>query len=652
MSVINILSPHVADLIAAGEVVERPASVIKELMENSFDAGAGNITVEIHNGGSTYIRVADDGYGMSPDDAGLAFTRHATSKLSDESGLGAISTMGFRGEALAAISSVSRIELVTARPGDSEGTYVSLEGGEITEMHSTGCPSGTTVTVTDIFYNTPARLKFLKSDRSEASACVSAAMHCSLGRPDVSVRLLRDGREEFFSPGDGNPESCVYALLGRDFAGSCLGVAGSSGGVSVSGFVSSPSACRGNRSMQHFYCNGRYIKSSLLQAAVEQAYRNSLLTGRYPGCVIYLELEPGTVDVNVHPAKTEIKFTDEKLVFSVLYHTVLAALSAEDTASSGLPVQPAAEEVPARVVTDTAPAAPAPAPADDALPKPEPSAATEEISGTAETVPAVSDVFLSPERGYQTSLNLTSSAPVRQSWTPVSSGAYARVSGPAQDIDSVPPVSTAPAIDFVSDVDNSVQNVENSPEACWKIAGELFRTYIIVELEDRFVLIDKHAAHERMIFDRLKARRGAAASQALISPVTYRPSADDRAAVSAGLELLTELGFEIEAYGPGEYIIRALPADMELGDVIPAIEEICGRLRAGGEVKASDAGDEALRTVACKAAIKAGYDNSPEELRAVAESVMSGAVRYCPHGRPVSHTVTRTELEKLFKRIV
>ncbi|MBQ6465112.1 MAG: DNA mismatch repair endonuclease MutL, partial [Oscillospiraceae bacterium] len=330
MPQIHILDPHVADMIAAGEVVERPASVVKELVENAFDAGAKNVTVELRGGGATYIRVTDDGCGMAPEDAGVAFLRHATSKLRDESGLESIATMGFRGEALAAISAVSRIELTTRQRGAAEGTRVELEAGDIKEMLPAGCPEGTTMLVRDLFYNTPARLKFLKSDRSEASACELAALRCALGRPEVSVRLIRDGEERFFSPGDGRADSCVYSLLGREAASQLLLCTGENGGVRVSGYVSSPSAGRGNRREQYFFCNGRFIKSALLQSALEQAYKNTLLVGRYPSCVLYLDLAFAQVDVNVHPAKTEVKFSDEKRVFDAVYYAALSALQGEE----------------------------------------------------------------------------------------------------------------------------------------------------------------------------------------------------------------------------------------------------------------------------------------------------------------------------------
>jgi DNA mismatch repair protein MutL len=343
-------------MIAAGEVVERPGSVIKELMENALDAGAKNVTVELRGGGATYIRVTDDGCGMAPEDAGNCFLRHATSKLKDERGLEAISTMGFRGEALAAISAVSRVELVTRRAEDEMGTRVEVLGGEIQDMGPTGCPQGTVFTIRDLFYNTPARLKFMKSDRAEGLHCVQLALRVALGRPDVSVRCIRDGKEEFFTPGDGRAESAVYALLGRDVALSMLPVEGENGGVRVSGFVSSPAKGRGNRAMEFFFVNGRSIKSAVLQAAVEQAYKNTLLVGRFPACVIYVNINPGAVDVNVHPTKNEVKFSSEKKVFDGVHYSAVNAIRGEkrplemalspETEKKLEPVPPARPEIP------------------------------------------------------------------------------------------------------------------------------------------------------------------------------------------------------------------------------------------------------------------------------------------------------------------
>ena len=633
MSEINILSPHVADMIAAGEVVERPASVIKELMENAFDAGAHAVTVELRDGGATYIRVADDGKGMAPEDAGIAFLRHATSKLHDEAGLEAIGTMGFRGEALAAISAVSEVELTTRRRGDESGTHMTLSAGDIQDMRETGCPEGTVMQVRSIFFNTPARLKFLKSDRAEASACVQAALRCALGRPEVSVRLIRDGKEEFFSPGDGKAESCVYALLGRETAKDLLPVALNDGDMSVSGFVSSPSAGRGNRAMQFFYCNGRFIRSQLLQSAVEQAYKNTLLTGRYPGCVLYLKLSNAAVDVNVHPAKTEVKFSQEKRVFDLVYHAALAALTDEDRAgiTEARPA-PKAAVTPATAVS----AKPAARPdfyrnmrAEDFRAQ-NYSVKNAPTPKKAEAAP----VLRAYEEPYQTRLDLNSPpAPVK----------------PRQETTK----NSAILQDFSAKaVEKSVQSVENSPLPAYKLIGEALKLYILVEVGGELLLIDKHAAHERMIFDRLKQADRRAMAQTLLEGVTLRLSAEEQGLLEQNGELLSALGFEIEAFGEDDYILRAVPADMNPSDARAAVEEILEKLKSGAAPDPQSARDEILHTVACKAAIKAGYDTDERELRRVAEAVLSGAVKYCPHGRPVSVVMTRRDLDKLFKRIV
>ncbi len=642
LSVINILSPHVADLIAAGEVVERPASVIKELLENSFDAGAKHVTCEIRDGGATYIRVTDDGCGMAPEDAGIAFVRHATSKLSDESGLEHISTMGFRGEALAAISSVSHMELITRQKDAPEGTRVLLEAGDIEEMSPFGCPEGTTMICRNLFYNTPARLKFLKSDRSEASACITAAMRCALGRPDVSVRMIRDGKEEFFSPGDGKLDSCVYALLGREEAASMLACSSASEALSLSGFVSSPAEGRGNRSRQFFFVNGRFIKSSLLQSAVEQAYRNTLLVGRYPSCVLYLTLSFSSVDVNVHPAKTEIRFGSEKQVFDFVYQAVKLALASEDRLTpvgkkeASVPPVSEVKAAPLSAVQNT----PSSVPSGNSLTSREvisqvnagqaaPSIVTP-IQKTSEYI-IPPDI---PERAFSVSLNRPSEEP--------------------STVFHAPEVTyqTRLSIDDEKIVENSVQNVESSAVPNHKILGEAFRTYIIVECNGELILIDKHAAHERMIFDRLKAAGRSVTSQMLLIPAIVHLSLEEMELLSRYGELLTQLGFEIEPYGEKEVIVRGVPAEMSTADVAASVEEICEKLRSSNTPDPSGVFDEILHTVACKAAIKAGWDTQRSELEKIASAVLSGQVLYCPHGRPVSSVITRKDLDRLFKRIV
>ena len=644
MPVINVLQPHVADMIAAGEVVERPASVVKELVENSLDAGAKNITVEIRGGGATYIRVTDDGCGMAPEDAGVAFLRHATSKLHDEKGLEAISTMGFRGEALAAISAVSKIELNTRRRGDASGTRVVLEAGDIQEMFAAGCPDGTTMTVRDLFYNTPARLKFLKSDRSEASACQLAALRCALGHPEVSIRFIKDRNEEFFTPGDGKQESCVYSLMGRDMATQMLRCTGENNGIRVTGFVSSPAYGKGNRSAQFFFCNGRFIKSQLLQAAVEQAYKNTLLTGRYPACALYIELGYGSVDVNVHPAKTEVKFSEERKVFDAVHYAVLSALAGErqtaeiklsESTKKAVGAKPDFyQSMSAEKFRESGYAAPKPV-------QPQPAAVT--ATAVSSLRPPVSAAR--PVQPVQMSLR---AEPAEYETEPKPENSRILPEKPEKS-------ETEPA--FSQDipakaVEKPVQNVESRPIPDHKIVGEALKTYIIVEQDDKLILIDKHAAHERMIFDRLKAQERELMAQNLLIPVTIHPNGDDMDAITENAALLYELGFEIEPFGERELIVRAVPADMDAGDVPAAIEEICEKLRRGKCPDAQSARDEILHTVACKAAIKAGWDTHPKELEAVVDAVISGQVRYCPHGRPVSVTLTRKELDKQFKRIV
>ena len=646
---INLLSPHVADLIAAGEVVERPASVIKELMENAFDAGADQVTVEIRDGGATMIRVTDNGCGMAPEDAGIAFLRHATSKLADEHGLEAITTMGFRGEALAAISAVSRIELLTRRPEDAEGTRMTLEAGDIQEMEAVGCPSGTSICIRDLFYNTPARLKFLKSDRSEASACVQAGLRCALGRPDVSVRFLRDGKEEFFTPGDGRPDACVYALLGRDLASAFLPLCSSDGDVRLSGFVSSPAAGRGNRSAQFFYCNGRFIRSALLQSALEQAYKNTLLTGRYPACVIWLEIRPGAVDVNVHPAKTEVKFSEERRLFGLLCQAVRDTLAEEDrTAVPAGDAPRRAEELPAvrRRVSFRPEETPPENPPAGTLPR-----ACAEPAGQPSPLSRESVLARFPDRGaaaYPPALH-TDSEPesvVQQSLFS-SVAEYRTVTAPPQ---AFPEAERDDGRE--EPVEKPVQNVDNPPIPDHKILGEAFKTYIAVEEGDRLILIDKHAAHERMNFDRLKARSQPVPAQQLLVPRTLRLSAGDMALLEDFGELFLDFGFELEPFGEQAVILRAVPADILPDDAVPALEEILQHLHEGGTPDPLSARDEMNHTVACKAAIKAGWNTGREELEAIVCEVLSGRVKYCPHGRPVAVTVSRKDLEKLFLRIV
>lgn len=641
---IQILSPHLADLIAAGEVVERPASVVKELVENAFDAGARTVTVELRGGGATYLRVTDDGCGMTPEDAGIAFLRHATSKLHDAQGLEAIGTMGFRGEALAAISAVSHITLTTRRQGAPSGTHMTLDAGEIQDMYETGCPEGTTMIVRDLFYNTPARRKFLKTDRAEGAACAAAALRCALGRPDVSVRCIRDGEELFFSPGDNKLDSCVYSLLGRELAKTLLPCEGEVDGVRVHGFISSPAAGRGSRAQQHFFCNGRWIRSAALQAALEQAYRNTLLVGRFPACVLYVELSCAAVDVNVHPAKTEVKFSHERAVFDAVYYGARAALEAERAPAAAAPK----------------PSVPKPEPASAPAPKADPFLPAAPSRSAAPAAPAFSGA-----RTYAPAAPAEEAVSFR---SPTASAfAAPRVTPPPV---FTPPARTVPAAQSVPEP--VVQGVQTAlePESTEaetpsplaravppetppaRLIGEAMHTYILVEKGDTLILIDKHAAHERINFDRLRQNPADIPSQTLLEPLPFTPDESDADVLQQHGDTLAELGFTLEPFGRSDYILRGVPAQIDAGDALPALEEICAQLRHGAHTDAQAVRDEVLKTVACKAAIKAGWQTEPEELLRLADAVCAGEVKYCPHGRPVAVTLTRRELDKLFKRIV
>ena len=629
---INILSPHVADMIAAGEVVERPASAVKELLENAIDAGARNVTVEISGGGAELIRVTDDGCGMSPEDAGVAFLRHATSKLADERGLEAIGTLGFRGEALAAIASVSRIELTTRERGAAEGTYISLEAGNIQEMRPAGASEGTCIAVRGLFFNTPARRKFLKSDKAEGAAAVQAAMRCALGRPDVSVRCIRDGKEEFFTPGDGKLESAVYTLLGRELANGLrrAEASGSAAALEVSGFVSAPEYGRGTRAAQYFFCNGRAIKSQLLQAAVEQAYRGRLLSGRFPACVLQLTISPAAVDVNVHPAKTEIKFTDEREVFSTVYNAVLGALTlAGETAAQPEPELPRAKSV----------AAAAEGAEEQRRPFGQRRASLESYSADEPE----QLTLRSPKPAGQTRLELDPPRFSEPSFPPAFTELPSAGRLRAADVKPVLPEREAQP------------KAEPSPEAELepvRVIGEALGLYILAQQGDELVIIDKHAAHERMLYDALMAQDAPVHSQALLAPMTLTPSPECAAALEANAGELSALGFDFEPFGRGAFILRAAPAALSPEAAAAALEEAAEALAASRVPDVAGLRAETLKTVACKAAVKAGPSSEPEELARLAEAVCSGSVTHCPHGRPVAWRLSRKELDRQFKRIL
>ena len=675
MPKIQVLDSHVADLIAAGEVVERPASVAKELMENAIDAGASKVTVEIAHGGMTFLRVTDDGRGIPAGEVKTAFLRHATSKLRTEYDLEAIGTLGFRGEALAAISAVSRVEVMTRTPGAELGASLALEGGVPGNVEETGCPLGTTMVVRDLFYNTPARLKFMKKDAAEGAAVFAVVQRVALSHPEVSVKFIRDGKQELLTPGDGQLQSAVYAVLGRELALGFRPVKATGEDMTVSGFVSLPACCRGSRNWQFFFVNGRQVKSRIMMAALEEAYRNQKMVGKFPGCVLHLETKLNAVDVNVHPAKTEVKFGNERQVFSAVYHAVLSALE-QDRSHPAIELQkgtPGAAQRSGCVGERTSNAEQrlfgasqtersgvcedVVTPNQTRLTIPAPPAKPQvRVQDTTYKMQNAGPVPKEPSSVVGHSVRLPVNPPEPEK--PVDSvgaGITRRGGGepppyrdttPSAEVEIIRPLSPEPAPVPVKEEASPAPLPEEAP---WRMAGEVLNTYIIVEQGDTVYFIDKHAAHERMNFDRMKAEGYHPMAQTLLVPVTCRLAAEEQEALLAHLPLLEEFGFDVDELG-GALAVRQAPDHVAVEDIPSTLEEIALKLLTTGSADPAAARDELLHTMACKAAIKGGWKTSPQELERVAQAVMSGSVKYCPHGRPVAIQLTKKELEKQFKR--
>lgn len=629
---IHILSPHVADLIAAGEVVERPGSAAKELLENAADAGASAVTAEIRRGGMEYLRVTDDGCGIAPEDIKTAFLRHATSKLRTARDLEAIGTLGFRGEALAAISAVSRVDILTRARGAEDGFALSLEGGTPGELVPAGCPEGTTVIIRDLFFNTPARLKFMKRDAAEAAWVQGAVQRFALSRPEVSVRFIRDGAELFHTPGDGQLRSVVYGLFGRDFALGLLPVSGGNEEASVTGFVSKPNCCRGTRAGEHFFVNGRCIQSRTMTAALEEAYKNARMVGKFPACVLHLSLPFSRLDVNVHPAKTEVKFVSDRAVFDAVYHAVLSAVGG----AAGAPEIASEPASPIRTERAAAPRGdffktvlaedfrkrePAPHETQLAAPRAFPRVAGAE----REALPVRDGAGLGPAAAVPVFPPEEHAAPVPAPAAPVRPAAQAEEAQTS----------------LLPDAERTVP---------WRLAGEVLSTYIIVERGDEVLFIDKHAAHERLHFDRLRAEGYAPMGQRLLTPLLLRPSGRYGAALLEELPLLSSCGFEVEEFGSGVLAVRQVPADVSPEAAEDALLELAAFLTDGGRPDTAAARDALLASVACKASVRGGEKSEARELAVLAEAVMEGRVRHCPHGRPVAVVLTKKELERRFGR--
>ena len=648
------LSPHIANLIAAGEVVERPASVVKELLENAVDAGASKVTVEIRDGGMTFLRVTDNGCGMSPEDARVAFLRHATSKLRTADDLAAIGTMGFRGEALAAIASVSRIDLLTKTPGSLSGTSLKLEAGTILEESEVGCPDGTTILIRDLFFNTPARMKFMKSDTVEGSRVAAAVQLQALAHPEVAVQFIRDGKQVLSTPGAGGLQAAVYCVYGRECA-QMTAVNSRWEQYSLTGYVSKPTDARPSRSLQTFFVNNRPVKSKLLISALEEAYRNQIMVGKFPACVLHLTLPANAVDVNVHPAKTEVKFLSEKAVFDCVHYGVLSALNQQ-------------QDRPQIRFSQKESAPPEPAPGKEPAPAPAKSAPPGKKENfyrtmTAEEYKAFSAALADPPQPKKEAAAAVVSKLERPANMPLRDSVILPASAPPRQ-EPLPPIvhekpaSTPPQPPcppkqepLPPEAPMEQTSLDMPPEQDWRMVGELYNTYIIVEQGDNAFLIDKHAAHERILFEKLKKHQEAITAQSLLQPIAVRLGSAAVGELLANQALLDELGFEIDEFGENTLLLRQIPMDLSPDSAAEALETMAQDLLKGRRESKDTVRDELLHTVACKAAIKAGWVSDEKELMVIASAVMDREdLKYCPHGRPICVSLSEKQLEKQFKR--
>lgn len=660
MPQIKQLPKNVAELIAAGEVVERPASVIKELVENSIDAGATAITVEIKRGGITYIRVTDNGCGIPFDEVPTAFLRHATSKIRTDEDLNSIATLGFRGEALAAVSAVARVEMLTATEGALSGTLYKIEGGEEIEHTEIGCPKGTTIIIRDIFYNTPARMKFLKKDVSEANTCAAVIDRIALSHPEIAFKLIRDGKQTLSTSGDGNIKSCVYSVLGREMSASLIEAEREVLGIKVSGLICKPVSCKPTRNHQFTFLNGRLVRSGTVIAATEQAYKNSVMVGKFPAFLLFLTVPFDTVDVNVHPAKTEVRFSDEKRIFDAVYATVRAALTSADTRPEIKPSTPVfnkfehmtSKEYRQQVIGEETVAE---------------KVYKEELKPIAQKQAAEKLAFQSAPKGALR-FNDTSKPSFVDNYSFVGENgqktepmAASQVVAPATE----ETVAFAPKASVNVDIEVEEPQKETHKETPKeevktvasefeknkiRVIGEAFSTYIIAEMGDSVFMIDKHAAHERMLFNKFKETQEIEVQPLLIS-VSVKLPKNEYDAVINNLDLLEKSGFEIDDFGNGTVLVRAIPAMLKSEDIDALIGEVAASLSTKGLVE-NERIEEIFHTVACRAAVKAGNITSILEMQDLAEKILSNKeIMYCPHGRPVAFEIKKRELEKQFGRI-
>ncbi len=646
MAKIHVLDKHTAELIAAGEVVERPSSVVKEMVENAVDAGATNITIEIKDGGISYIRISDNGYGIAKEDVPKAFLRHATSKIHTQSDLEAIGTLGFRGEALASIAAVSRVEVLTKTTDETFGTHYIIEGGEEKLLDEAGCPNGTTFVIQDLFYNTPARMKFLKKNVAEGNAVSDVIDRLALSHPEISFKLIRDGKQTLSTPGDGKLLSAIHAVYGAEFASSLIPVSYRNGEITISGYTCMPVAARKNRSLQLFYINGRFVKTGTGSAALQEAYKNAIMIGKFPAGVYHLQFPFDQIDVNVHPAKIEVRFSNERAIFDVVYFGVKSALESGDkrptfdlkttvpansensSATSRLKKASSAFQVPQKPTTHST------------IPVQKPIQTKFHMVQPNET-PIVNENRLLNDSGF--SASTVTKAPT----VPNESGSKSFV-----------PSVSGTSLDVIVETTNvnkkpqpRSQIVEEIAEPTLRIIGEAFKTYVLVEVDNRILVMDKHAAHERILFDRLKERDANGHAQILLEPLALTLRKEDYTLLLDNKDLLEQAGILIDSFGETSVRVVAVPMNLENEDICLLMDEITEKLRRNSASVMADRLDWLYHSIACRSAVKGGYRTSDTELMTLAKRIVKDeSILYCPHGRPVAMWLTKTQLEKQFGR--
>lgn len=694
MGVIKLLDKHMSELIAAGEVIERPSSVIKELVENSIDSGAKHITVEIQHGGITFMRVTDDGCGIAREDIPTAFLRHATSKVREKQDLDAIGTLGFRGEALASIAAVAKVTMLSCRENENLGTRYEIHGGDEIEIDDAGCPKGTTIIARDIFYNVPARMKFLKKDVSEANSVSGVMDRIALSHPEISFTFIRDGKQTMKTPGDDNLKNAILSVFGKDFTSTLIPLNYQHEGIKLQGYITRPISSRANRSMQLFFINGRYIKTRTAMAALEEAYKGNIMTGKFPGCVLHMTMDYSTLDVNVHPSKLEVRFTNERPIFDAVYHGVKSALLSGDNRSpikEEEPIKPEILEKTARKVENEQlqfsyqPKAAKPVEKAEKISEKdlaiEETLKQESVQKNVELDNLEEDknepeIFMPKPSNFSPIMVSDCitvdpyTASVRKKLEKAKSETEEKIEEQETRFQAVKEdeeKSSEPTISQEDDEQSIVKNqgklidsflsiagvrLDSERDAPMKFLGEAFATYIILEKGNAILFIDKHAAHERLLYEKLKRDCGKNYAQMLLEPITVTLDKTEYDALLNNLSAMEDAGFEIDDYGMGTVVVRAAPQIVERDDIANTVVEMAGYLAKNKRDIMTEKMDWLYKNVACRAAIKAGDKSSEGELMTLVEELMKNPdVKYCPHGRPICFTMTRHELEKRFMRV-